>query len=235
MEGFFNRRRAVDGKGEISMTPVNSNIAEQYVEKVMALIFAPEPEKARIRNELREHLQDGLQGGEDMAALVERMGDPREIAAEFMSAVPFAFAGFWRRLAAFLLDLIVVAVFGGLAAGLAVALSNAVPSHPEGLGENLIGGLIILVLLISSNSAIAVVLMYFPVLEGRFGQTLGKRMLGIVVRSEDGLPVGYWRAFLRRLSFYFELFPFDALFIPFTKKHQRAFDILAKTIVVRGR
>jgi uncharacterized RDD family membrane protein YckC len=215
------------------MTPM-TNIAEQYVRKVMALIYAPEEDKTRIEGDLRAHLQEGAQGGEDMAALVERMGDPREVAAEFMQAVPLVFAGFGRRLAAFLIDMLVIVFFAGVAAALTIGLSNSVPQHPETLWENVLGGIVILSVLIGANAAVAVVLAYFPVLEGRFGQTPGKRLLGIVVRSEDGLPAGYWQAFLRRLSFYFELLPFDALFIPFTAKHQRAFDILAKTIVVRG-
>ncbi len=34
-------------------------------------------------------------------------------------------------------------------------------------------------------------------------------------------------------SYYFEVLPVDALFIPFTDRHQHAFDIVARTIVVR--
>ena len=39
-------------------------------------------------------------------------------------------------------------------------------------------------------------------------------------------------SFLRRLSYDFEIQPVDALFIPFTEKRQRAFDIVARTVVV---
>ncbi len=76
-------------------------------------------------------------------------------------------------------------------------------------------------------------LLYFPILEGRFGQTLGKRLLRLHVLKETGLPIGYKEAFLRRLSFYFDFIAVDALFIPFTRKRQRAFDIIARTVVVR--
>ena len=51
--------------------------------------------------------------------------------------------------------------------------------------------------------------------------------------GEDQLPVGYKESVLRRLSFYFNILPVDALFIFFTAKKQRAFDIVARTIVVR--
>ncbi len=217
------------------MTPVTSNIADQYVQKVMGLICAPEKERAQIQADLQSHLQEGMADGEDMKELVERMGDPREVAAEFMSAVPLVYAGFGRRLAAFLVDMVVILLFAGLAAVLTISLSNVVPEHPSGLVENLAGGALILLVLISANACIAMILVYFPLLEGRFGQTLGKRMFGLRVRSEDGLPASYWQAFLRRLSFYFEILPFEALFIPFHPKRQRWFDILAKTVVVRSK
>jgi uncharacterized RDD family membrane protein YckC len=216
------------------MTPVTSNLADQYVQKVMAMIYAPEQDRARIQADLQSHLQEGLDAGEDMAGLVERMGDPRQVAAEFMSDVPMVYAGFGRRLAAFLVDMLVILFFGGIAAVLTVSMSDVIPQHPSGLMENVLGGILILLVLISANACIAIIMVYFPLLEGRFGQTLGKRLLGIVVRAEDGLPAGYWQTFQRRLSFYFELLPFDALFIPFTAKHQRAFDILARTVVIRG-
>jgi uncharacterized RDD family membrane protein YckC len=215
------------------MKHVIPNIADQYVQKVMDLIYAPENERTRIEAELKSHLQEGLSGGEDMTTLVERMGDPREVAAEFMSEIPLVYAGFWRRLAAFLVDMIVIIVLAIATAIPVVTLSNWVPRHPSGLLDNLIGGALILIVLLGSNACIAMIFVYFPLLEGRFGRTLGKRIFGLKVLSEDGLPVGYGRAILRRLSFYFQIFPIDALFIPFNPKRQRGFDILAKTIVVR--
>jgi uncharacterized RDD family membrane protein YckC len=215
------------------MTRISTNIADQYVQKVMDLIYAPETDRARIQADLQAHLEEGLAGGEDMKALVERMGDPREVAAEFMATVPIVYAGFWRRTAAFLIDMTVILLLAGVAAGLTIGLSNAVPQHPEGLAENLLGGLIILALLVGGNAAIAMLLAYFPILEGRFGQTLGKRLLGLRVRSEDGLPPRYSQVFLRRLSFYFQIFPLEALFLLLNPKRPRWFDVLAKTVVVR--
>lgn len=217
------------------MTPVKSNLAEQYVQKVMGMIYAPEKDRARIEADLESHLQDGMAGGEDMAVLVKRMGDPREVAAEFMSEVPLVYGGFFRRMAAFLVDMIIIVFFGALAAVLSISLADVVPQHPSGLLENVLGGIIILFVLIGANSCIAIIMVYFPLLEGRFGQTLGKRLFGLIVRSEDGLPAGYGKAILRRISFYFQLLPIDALFIPFNPKRQRGFDIVARTIVVRAK
>jgi uncharacterized RDD family membrane protein YckC len=76
--------------------------------------------------------------------------------------------------------------------------------------------------------------LFFPIAEGRFGQTLGKRLLGLRVLKESGLAIGYKEAFLRRIPFYFRFAVLDALFVPFTAKKQRAFDLVARTVVVKG-
>jgi uncharacterized RDD family membrane protein YckC len=214
------------------MTPNMLNISDQYVQKVMSLIHAPAAEQERIRADLKAHLQEGLEEGQDMAALLERMGDPREVAAEFMAQIPVTYAGFWRRTAAFLVDFVLILLVGGAGGVLFVVITNVVPQHPATTWENIWGGALILLGVISANAAIAMILAYFPLLEARFGQTLGKRLLHIRVCAENGLPVGTWQAILRRLSFYFEIFPIDALFVFFNPKHQRGFDMIARTIVV---
>ena len=61
------------------------------------------------------------------------------------------------------------------------------------------------------------------------GKTLGKYLLNIKVLNETGGEVGLGAAFIRRLSYYFEILAVDALFQPFTSKKQRAFDMVAKT------
>ena len=215
------------------MTTLTSNVSDQYVQKVMSLIHAPQPERARIEADLKAHLQEGLAEGEDMTRLVERMGDPREVAAEFMAQVPLVYVGFWPRAAAFLVDMILILIVAGVGGGLLVLVTNLVPQHPVTTWDNIRGGAFILAGLISANAAIAMVLAYFPLLEARFGQTLGKRLLHIRVCADNGLPVGAWQAVLRRLSFYFEICPIDALFVFFNPKKQRGFDILAKTVVVK--
>ena len=80
---------------------------------------------------------------------------------------------------------------------------------------------------------IGIALFYFPLLEWRFGKTLGKHLLRIRVVRETGSPISLGQAFVRRLSYYFEMLVIDALFIPFTDKKQRALDIIAKTVVAK--
>jgi len=128
--------------------------------------------------------------------------------------------------------MILIILFAGMSGALFVVLNNAVPQHPTTTWEHLWGAILILLAVISANACIAMILAYFPLLEARFGQTLGKRLLHLRVCGEDGLPIGGKQAILRRLSFYFEILPIDALFIPFNPKHQRGFDILARTVVI---
>ncbi len=208
------------------------NEIEQYVRAVMRDIHAPATERERIESDLRAHLQDAVNLGEPAGVVIARMGSPAEVASEFMSEVPLHYASFWARLAAFAIDWALITAATAVFAVIVLLVANWVPRNPVGL--DWIWGAFLIALIVSSSLAIlGIQLLYFMILEGRFGQTIGKRVLGLWVLKENRLPIGYKEAFLRRLSYYFRFLPFDALFIPFTEKHQRAFDIVARTIVVR--
>ena len=99
----------------------------------------------------------------------------------------------------------------------------------------MLGGTLILATVVCALTTVGVVVFYFPILEGRFGRTPGTRLVRLWVLKENGLPIGYKEAFLRRLSYYFEIQPVDALFILFNDRRQRAFDIVARTVVVHER
>jgi len=115
---------------------------------------------------------------------------------------------------------------------LGIALANLVPHEPRGW-DYALGAALIAAVIGCGLAAVGVIILYFPIQEARFGQTVGKRLCGLRVLRENGLPIGYREAFLRRLSFYFDVLVVDALFIPFTAKRQRAFDIVARTVVIR--
>src|SRR5262245_3395670 len=91
-------------------------------------------------------------------------------------------AGFWRRLAAFVVDGLILAVPAML---LGFALFNWAASL--GQAGRLIG--------------FVVALLYFGLLNSRLGggQTLGKRLLGIRVTDRNGAPLSPLRAILRYL------------------------------------
>lgn len=205
---------------------------DKYINQVLHHVHAPERDRARFAMDLQAHVQEAVAAGESPRAVLARMGTPAEVAAEFMVQVPLTYASFWRRVAAYAIDLVVVMIVAGVFGILAILPANLVPRHPVG-ADWVVGGALILLIVAMTSAALGVILLYFPVLEGRFGQTVGKRLLGLTVLKESGLPIGYGEAFLRRLSYYFEFLPLDALFVPFTARQQRAFDIVARTIVVR--
>lgn len=87
-------------------------------------------------------------------------------------------------------------------------------------------------------AALLVYFAYFTIMEGRYGQTLGKMALGIkVVRESDGLAPGTKAAVLRTLmrivdSIGSYLVAFVVALV--SEKHQRLGDMVAKTLVVRA-
>jgi uncharacterized RDD family membrane protein YckC len=218
---------------DIVMNETIMNEIEDYVNAVLRSLTVSTAERQRIETDLRAHLSQALEDGSSIQDVFARMGDPEEVAAAFMAQTNLIYAGFWLRLGAFAIDLVLLVFTALIFGGIAFAANTFVPPHPESLADYLYGALVLMVLIGSALVAVSTFLLYFPLLEGRFGQTLGKRLLGLRVLKEGGLPIGFREAFLRRLSYYFDFLPVDALFIFFNAKRQRAFDIIARTIVVQ--
>ncbi len=209
------------------------NTVDAYITDILRNIQAPPKERERIESDLRAHLQEAVAAGEPVESILARMGDPAEVAQEFMAQVKLNYAGFWPRLAAFAIDMLILVPIIVILSLIAALVANTVPQHPAGIGY-VFGAVVILATISIIFVIIGIVFLYFPLLEGRFGQTIGKRLLKLRVLKENGLPAGYRESFLRRISFYFNgMLVIDSLFIPFTEKHQRAFDIVARTIVVK--
>lgn len=207
------------------------NAIDVYIQNVISLIHTSPQERGRIEADLRAHLLEAQESGDSIQAVLARMGTPAEVAAEFISQVGLRYASYWRRAAAFLIDAALIFVMMGPLSALAVSLSNLVPQGARG-PEQWLAGLLITLTILTGVMAGGMIVLYFPILEGRFGQTVGKAALRLRVVREDGLPIGYKEAILRRLSFYFEFFALDAVFPLFNKKRQRAMDIVAHTVVI---
>jgi uncharacterized RDD family membrane protein YckC len=205
---------------------------DRYLQQVLRNIQASPQDCRRLEADLRAHIQEATAAGEPLSQVFTRMGTPIEVAEAFMSQRPMYYAGFWPRALASVIDMLIIFLVASILVLTAIPFSNLVPAHPRGV-EYLLGGLIILYILACMAGALGVIILYFPILEGRFGQTPGKLWLRLRVLREDGLPIHYKEAFLRRLSYYTEFMLFDALFIPFSSKKQRALDMVARTIVVR--
>lgn len=203
---------------------------DRYVEDVMHRMAPGIPDRDRIEADLRAHLAERVEAGEDAASAVTRMGDPDEVARSFLAGIDPPLASPAARLGAFLFDL----GLGFVAIGAVFALAMAaLAPHRHGLAagppvplEVTLGLLAMLVFVLT--------FLYFPVLEALFGQTAGKRIFGVHVARETGERAGFGATVLRRIPLLFDFWPLDALFLPFTERRQRAFDMVAKTIVVDG-
>jgi uncharacterized RDD family membrane protein YckC len=80
----------------------------------------------------------------------------------------------------------------------------------------------------------ATAVLYFPAMEALRGTTAGKALYGLSVVRENGERIGWKEAILRRLPMLFQIFWIDAAFALFTKRRQRAFDMVAHTVVIRS-
>lgn len=121
-----------------------------------------------------------------------------------------------RRVGAFVVDLIVVAAFGGLVTG-ALSLS-------PGAGSGVVGLLLLL---------------YFIVFEGTYGKTPGKHLLGLVVVTRRGEPCEYRAAVIRSVLRIIDglpgaLYVVGLIAIYLTDDRQRLGDLAADTVVVRA-
>lgn len=143
---------------------------------------------------------------------------------------PGALAGRWQRLFAAIIDGIIVTAIGWpivIPIFGADAITNKAP-----IADRFGAGCIIAVIGI----------LYFGLQHGKWGQSIGKRALGMrVVRAADSGPIGYGAAFARAgftyvlgvitLNFGVLL---DVVFVLWDRRKQALHDKVAKTVVVNA-
>ena len=222
-----------------------SNI-DGYISELKKNIFTSDDRKAQFEADLRSHIEEKIDAGQSEFNALRKMGNPEEVAHEFMAETGIKYANIFERFLAFMVDLSVCTIVAGLFFLLLYIFPKSIittiyPDLPADLPQNLEGliqsGIEVVFLVVLFGLFFvgfsALVLLYFPLMETLYGWTLGKKLLKLRVIKEDLRRVNFGAAILRRLSLYFELLFLDAIFIPFTEKRQRAFDIIAKTIVIR--
>ena len=142
------------------------------------------------------------------------------------------FASLWQRAVAQLVDLI------PFVAGFAFPMvwMWRMFSDPESLLENGPGfPFKMFGLIIGAFLWMLIVFLAYSYLEGRYGKTPGKWLVGIRVLGTDLQPCGFGRAFLRNLLTLvdgFFSFMVGALLVALTENWQRLGDMAARTIVV---
>lgn len=199
------------------------NQTDRYIEEVMRHLLATREERARFEADLRAHFEEALAKGNLHLQIVEKLGTPEAVAEAFNAERPLEHAGFWRRFAAFLAD-------SSLLIAMAIPLVFVAVMTKADMITKFVA---VPAMILFGIALFGFSIIYFPLLEARFGRTLGKYIMKIRVVDENGRPIRLGQAIVRRLSYYFDLLVLDAIFIPFTDKKQRGLDILAKTIVVK--
>ena len=95
-------------------------------------------------------------------------------------------AGFLTRLIAYIIDTIIVGIIVGIFTGIGMVID------PNQQGAYFV--------LVAIGAVIAI--LYYAILWSSSGQTLGKKLVGVKVVTDDGTPPGFFRALLRLLIGY---------------------------------
>jgi len=144
------------------------------------------------------------------------------------------YAGFWIRLVARFIDLVLILAAFQLFILLDRMGADAGLWAPTGLPDGIGFGWL------SPDDAVRIVfflcfpVFYYVFLHGAYGQTFGKMAVRIRVLSEDGSPIGYRRAFLRWLGYLLCDLTLDLgyLWAAFDPRKQGLHDKVCRTIVV---
>jgi uncharacterized RDD family membrane protein YckC len=145
------------------------------------------------------------------------------------------YAGFWRRLGAFLIDALLLAVAMAALGWLGLPIYQR---HVSAVGME--GGSFAASFHVEYNPfgmAIGVLLwwLYFALLESsRLQATLGKLALAIKVITLDGGRIGFWRATLRTIAKYLSaaILMIGFIMAGLTRRKQALHDLVAGTLVV---
>jgi len=148
----------------------------------------------------------------------------------FQSFQTPAYAGFWLRFAAYLIDTLVLGVVFvpvGVVIGVVMAASGS-----DGTSESMP-----LVNMGINGGSIVAGWLYSSLLESSSWQgTVGKKLIGLRVTDLNGYPINFGKAtgryFGKILSSMICLVGF--IMVAFTEKHQGLHDQLAGTLVVQG-
>ncbi len=133
-----------------------------------------------------------------------------------------------QRIVAYIIDMVIVGIVGIALSFTGLIFGSVVGRISAGVGVTTI--------ILFGFLSLAFMLFYAFLLEGYWGQTLGKKIMGIVVVKEDGSPCTYEASIVRNLLRIIDTLPqlyiAGFIVIALTDKRQRIGDRLANTIVV---
>lgn len=149
----------------------------------------------------------------------------------------YKFAGFWRRLVAYIIDntiigiiffvlflIAIIAYFAGATSGEENEWIAALTDPTKISSVMIYTWLLLLVLTIG----------YFTYFHGATGRTPGKMLLGLQVINQDGSPLNFGIAFLRSVSYLVSsvIFNLGFIWVAFDKRKQGWHDKIAGTVVI---
>jgi uncharacterized RDD family membrane protein YckC len=194
--------------------------ADHYISRVLAALPPNGRLGEQIARELKSTIAERMANGQSLDTALAQLGDPVKLAESYLSAVPLVPGEPFVRLLARLVDFAVATV-----AISPVALAVMVWGDVKYVPWWLFGYLLVASLLIA---------LYPMVAEAKYGKTLGKHLFGLRVVSESGTRISTLQAVVRNLPIFLQFFWLDALFLLFTDRRQRAFELLSKTRVVQA-
>jgi uncharacterized RDD family membrane protein YckC len=140
-------------------------------------------------------------------------------------------AGFWLRLVAFTIDLVILGVFSLLLlfaslllSALGADFSNLDLTSQPPLSLRRLG----------EAAELLATAAYFTILHGETGQTIGKSLLGLEVRTVEGERIGYSLALIRFFGYWVSFFSFGLgfLWVAVNPGKRGWHDLVAGTVVV---
>lgn len=190
---------------------------QQYIQEVVGRMPATVATRLQIDRELATHINERLEHGEPLDQVLRQLGDPATLAKSYLAEVPLIPASFGVRAVAKVVDVIALA---WIVAPIAVVAGLLVHSP-------------FIALMVEVMATSLLFCFYTAILEWRYGMTIGKWLLGVRVTDESGARISGGQSVVRQLPLALEIFWIDVLFALFTERHQRAFELLSKTRVVK--
>ena len=196
---------------------------EQYVQAVLSHMPASMPRREQIGTELRSHIVERLERGVPLDEVLRQLGDPAVLANSYLAEVPLALPPHGRRILAKIVDTRRRDPGDGGHRGLSRRQRRAHQRRLDLAGDRR-----------GHHPRRHPGSMYTVVAEWRYGQTIGKYLCDLRVVRESGGRISFGQSVVRQLPLFLQVGWIDAMFVLFTDRRQRAFELLSKTRVVGG-
>jgi len=147
------------------------------------------------------------------------------------SHLPVRYAGFWKRLAALLIDSFILAIPGGVLGAVTGAIAGMVLGAQGASQQTILSVCQVLGFI----TGVTMRLLYFSLMESSSRQaTLGKMVLGIIVINKSGERLSFGHAVVRHFAKFVSVITLCIGYImaAFTGRKQALHDLIVSTYVI---